>query len=155
VLRLRLTFEWRKVRQRVRNVGLLSAGWCDPPRGKAKHDFFWNMLFGPHNFTVWRHRIPWPVRSPDFTTSEYSLWLDLEIEVCATHPDLPKHWKSALQREMGYIILSDWSKLYRNSDGHDGQVSNFRELIYTLCAPFRVRDIARVRNVSILSTRDT
>jgi hypothetical protein len=79
---------------------MLSAGWWDRPRGKAKHDFFWDMIFGPHNFTVWRYRIHWAARSPDFTASESSLRLDLEIEVCGTRPDLPKNWKSALQWEM-------------------------------------------------------
>jgi len=33
---------------------MLPAGWCDRPRGNAKHDFFWDMLFGSHNFTVLR-----------------------------------------------------------------------------------------------------
>jgi hypothetical protein len=83
---------------------VLSAGWCDRPHGKAKHHVPWDMLFGPHNFTVWRCRIHWAVSSPDFITSEYSLWLDLEIEVCVTRPDLPKNWKSALRREMEHII---------------------------------------------------
>lgn len=86
---------------------MLSEGWCDRPRGEAKHDFFWDILLGPHNFTVWPYRIHWAVRSPDFTTSESSLLLDLEIEVCATRPDLPKNWKSTLQREMEHIIMSD------------------------------------------------
>ena len=98
---------------------MLSAGWCDRPRGKAKHDFFWDMLFGPHNFTVWRYRIHWAVRSPGFTTSESSLWLDLENEVCAIRSDLPKKWKSALQREMEHISMSD-------SDGHYGKVGRSR-----------------------------
>jgi hypothetical protein len=27
---------------------MLSEGWCDRPSGKAKHDFFWDILYSPH-----------------------------------------------------------------------------------------------------------
>jgi len=55
---------------------------------------------------------------------------------------------------MKHIILSDLKKkLYINSDGHYGKVSNFRELVYIHCTPFRVCEIARARNVSISITR--
>ena len=85
---------------------MLSAGWCDLPRGMAQH-FFWDMLYGQYNCTVRQYRIHWTARSPDFTASEYSLWLDLEFEVCATRPDLAKKWQSALQGKMEQITVCD------------------------------------------------
>lgn len=134
-------FDFRKAKSETKEEKyrpMLSAEWCDLPRGMAKRDFFWGILFWPYNCTVWRYRTHWTARSPDFTASESPLWLDLESEVCATRPDLPKKWQSSLQGEMEQMTVCDWSKLYRNWDGHYGNVSNVRELIYTLCTPFRV-----------------